>query len=122
MPVDLKLPLLGDVMQEGTLATWLKEDGAEVQRGEPLYQLETDKVNYAVEAPANGYLRQIVAAGETVAVGTLVGQVVEETGGSAGPATERTAGSAGTATGRTAGNAGTVTERPGGSPEPAVEE
>src|SRR5919206_1652996 len=77
MTIELKLPLLGDVMVEGTLASWLKEDGATVERGEPLYQLETDKVNYAVEAPASGVLRQLVPAGETVPVGTLVGQVLE---------------------------------------------
>src|SRR5436190_21968528 len=80
MPVDLKLPVLGDVMVEGTLASWLKEDGAAVARGEPIYQLETDKVNYAVEAPASGILRQVVAAGETVPVGTVVGRLVESTG------------------------------------------
>jgi pyruvate dehydrogenase E2 component (dihydrolipoamide acetyltransferase) len=80
MPLDLKLPVLGDVMVEGTLASWLKEDGAAVARGEPIYQLETDKVNYAVEAPASGILRQVVAAGETVPVGTVVGRLVESTG------------------------------------------
>src|SRR5438477_13216820 len=77
MPLDLKLPVLGDVMVEGTLASWLKEDGAAVARGEPIYQLETDKVNYAVEAPASGGLRHVVAAGETVPVGTVVGRLVE---------------------------------------------
>jgi pyruvate dehydrogenase E2 component (dihydrolipoamide acetyltransferase) len=75
MAVDLKLPLLGDVMQEGTLAAWLIADGGRVERGEPVYQLETDKVSYAVEAPEAGFLRQIVAEGTCVAVGTVVGRI-----------------------------------------------
>ncbi|MBV8084660.1 MAG: 2-oxo acid dehydrogenase subunit E2 [Chloroflexi bacterium] len=71
--VELKLPLLGDVMTEGTLAEWLAPDGAAVRKGDALYQLETDKVNYTVDAPADGTLRRLVPAGETVPVGTLVG-------------------------------------------------
>ena len=75
MDTELKLPLLGDVMTEGTLAEWLRPDGAEVAKGEPLYQLETDKVSYTVEAPAAGRLVHLVAAGETIDVGTVVGRI-----------------------------------------------
>ncbi|MBV8086807.1 MAG: lipoyl domain-containing protein, partial [Chloroflexi bacterium] len=57
--VELKLPLLGDVMTEGTLAEWLAPDGAAVRKGDALYQLETDKVNYTVDAPADGTLRRL---------------------------------------------------------------
>ena len=66
MAVEVRLPLLGDVMQEGTLVEWLKGDGASVERGEPLYRLETDKVSLEVEAPRRGRARQLAPAGAVV--------------------------------------------------------
>lgn len=80
MDFELKLPLLGDVMTEGKLVVWLQEDGARVAKGDPLYSLETDKVSYTVEAPDRGVLRQLVLAGETVLVGTVVGKLVDSSG------------------------------------------
>src|SRR6266542_3813322 len=79
MPTELKLPLLGDVMQEGTVAAWLKPDGGSVAKGEPVYRLETDKVTYEVESPEAGYLKHLVAEGSVVAVGTVVGRIMEVT-------------------------------------------
>jgi pyruvate dehydrogenase E2 component (dihydrolipoamide acetyltransferase) len=76
MAVEVRLPLLGDVMQEGTLVEWLQGDGATVERGEPLYRLETDKVSLEVEAPATGVLRQLAAAGAVVPVNGLLGQIL----------------------------------------------
>src|SRR5256885_13986277 len=80
MPTDLRLPQLGDVMTEGRLVTWLLPDGAEVESGQPLYELETDKVSFTVESPAAGVLRHVVPAGETVDVGTVVGRLVAASG------------------------------------------
>ncbi len=77
MPTDLKLPLLGDVMQEGTVAAWLTADGARVARGEAVYRLETDKVTYDVESPEDGYVKHLVDEGSTVAVGTVVARIME---------------------------------------------
>jgi pyruvate dehydrogenase E2 component (dihydrolipoamide acetyltransferase) len=76
--MDLKLPLLGDVMTEGTLVAWLQPEGAVVARGQPLYQLETDKVSATVDAPENGVLQRLVAEGETVPVGTVVARLHED--------------------------------------------
>jgi pyruvate/2-oxoglutarate dehydrogenase complex dihydrolipoamide acyltransferase (E2) component len=64
--LDLKLPLLGDVMEEGTLVSWLRADGQRVEKGEPLYRLETDKVSVDVEAPEAGVLQQLAPAGATL--------------------------------------------------------
>lgn len=77
MATDLRLPQLGDVMTEGRLVAWLAADGAEVRAGQPLYELETDKVSFTVEAPVGGVLRVVVAAGETVEVGTVVGRLAD---------------------------------------------
>ncbi|HLH69967.1 MAG TPA: dihydrolipoamide acetyltransferase family protein [Candidatus Dormibacteraeota bacterium] len=78
MATELRLPLLGDIMTEGTLRRWLQPEGALVQVGQPLYELETDKVSFTVEAPSSGVLRRLVAEGEVVQVGQLVGRLVEE--------------------------------------------
>ena len=75
MAVEVRLPLLGDVMQEGTLVEWLFADGAYVRKGEPLYRLETDKVSLDVEAPATGILRQVAAAGDVVPVDGLLARI-----------------------------------------------
>jgi pyruvate dehydrogenase E2 component (dihydrolipoamide acetyltransferase) len=74
--MELTLPLLGDVMTEGTVTTWFQADGAHVQEGEPLYQVETDKVNLTVDAPQSGTLERVVDEGETVPVGAVVGRLV----------------------------------------------
>jgi len=52
--MDLTLPLLGDVMTEGTVARWLQPDGAIVEAGSPLYEVETDKVTMTVDSPVDG--------------------------------------------------------------------
>jgi pyruvate dehydrogenase E2 component (dihydrolipoamide acetyltransferase) len=101
LATDLRLPQLGDIMTEGRLTAWLQEDGAAVEAGQPLYDLETDKVSFTVEAPAGGVLRHVVPAGETVAVGTVVGQLLAAgepatplpPRGRGGPATARREGS-----------------------------
>lgn len=95
MATDLRLPQLGDIMTEGRLTAWLQDDGASVEPGEPLYDLETDKVSFTVEAPAAGVLRQVVQAGETVPVGTMVGRLETSLppGGEGGPSTARKGGS-----------------------------
>lgn len=80
MTTELRLPRLGDVMTEGRLLQWLAADGAEVRAGQPLYELETDKVSFTVEAPAAGVLRQAVPAGEVVEVGTVVARLLEPAG------------------------------------------
>jgi pyruvate dehydrogenase E2 component (dihydrolipoamide acetyltransferase) len=76
MATELRLPLLGDVMTEGRIVAWLEAEGAEVQPGQPLYELETEKVSYTVEAPIAGTLRRVVPEGETVPVGAVVGRLL----------------------------------------------
>jgi len=75
MAENIYLPRLGQTMKEGTLVKWLKEDGAQVSKGEGIYTLEYDKATIDVESPAEGVLRIKVGEGGTVAVGTVVGTV-----------------------------------------------
>jgi pyruvate dehydrogenase E2 component (dihydrolipoamide acetyltransferase) len=74
MATEVILPKLGQTMEEGTIVEWLKNEGEEVQRGDVLFTVESDKATLEAEAPARGYLRKIlVPAGESVPVLTTVG-------------------------------------------------
>jgi 2-oxoglutarate dehydrogenase E2 component (dihydrolipoamide succinyltransferase) len=73
--MDVELPKLADTLVEGTVSRWLKQAGEAVRKGEPLVEIETDKVNSELEAPADGVLEILVAAGETVPVGQVIARI-----------------------------------------------
>jgi pyruvate dehydrogenase E2 component (dihydrolipoyllysine-residue acetyltransferase) len=66
------LPRLGQGMESGTIVRWLKSEGDEVAKGEPLYELDTDKVTQEVEADIGGVLLRILVPEGEVPVGTPV--------------------------------------------------
>ncbi len=72
MATEVKLPRLGQGMESGTIVRWLKTEGDAVAKGEPLYELDTDKVTQEVEAESDGVLLKIVVADGEVDVGTTV--------------------------------------------------
>ena len=74
MPVELRLPQLADTVTSAKLAVWLKQEGEAVVAGEPIVEVETDKTNIEVEAPASGVIRKIhVPAGtDGLETGTLL--------------------------------------------------
>lgn len=78
MAVEVKLPRLGQGMEAGTIVRWLKAKGDPVAKGEPLYELDTDKVTQEVEADADGVLLEIVVAEGEVDVGTTVAVIGAE--------------------------------------------
>ncbi len=69
---EVKLPRLGQGMESGTIVRWLKSEGEAVAKGEPLYELDTDKVTQEVEAEASGVLLKIAVAEGEVPVGQTV--------------------------------------------------
>jgi 2-oxoglutarate dehydrogenase E2 component (dihydrolipoamide succinyltransferase) len=73
--VPITVPSVGESISEGILSSWLKPDGAPVKAGDPLFELETDKTNQVVVAPAAGTLKHAIAEGTTVAIGSVVGSV-----------------------------------------------
>src|SRR5215468_3324334 len=75
---EIRVPTLGESVTEATIGKWFKKPGEAVAVDEPLVELETDKVTIEVPAPAAGVLADIAAKdGDTVAVGTLLGQIKE---------------------------------------------
>ena len=79
MPTDLKLPRLGQGMESGVIVRWLKSEGDAVKKGEPLYELDTDKVTQEVEAEVDGRLVQIVVPEGEIEVGATVA-IIESDG------------------------------------------
>ncbi len=73
MASEVKLPRLGQGMESGTIVKWLKSEGDAVEKGEPLYELDTDKVTQEVEAEASGVLLKIAVTEGEVAVGRTIG-------------------------------------------------
>jgi 2-oxoglutarate dehydrogenase E2 component (dihydrolipoamide succinyltransferase) len=78
MPVEVKIPEVGESITEGVLVEWSAGDGAVVAAGDPLLVLETDKITMTVNADAAGRLKIQVGEGETVAVGQVVGTIDTE--------------------------------------------
>ena len=73
MPTEVKLPRLGQGMESGTIVKWLKSEGDAVEKGEALYELDTDKVTQEVEAEASGVLLRIAVSEGEVEVGRTIG-------------------------------------------------
>ncbi len=73
MITEVVMPALGETMNEGRLVRWLKRQGDPVKKGEPIFEIETDKATIEVDALASGVLRQIAEGeGATVPVGRVV--------------------------------------------------
>ncbi|CAN5331016.1 2-oxoglutarate dehydrogenase complex dihydrolipoyllysine-residue succinyltransferase [soil metagenome] len=89
MAVEIHVPELGESISEATVGKWLKSEGEEVTVGEPLVELETDKVNFEVEAEQDGVLESIaVGEGEDVGVGDVIGTLGEGDGAPSAPQAE----------------------------------
>jgi pyruvate dehydrogenase E2 component (dihydrolipoamide acetyltransferase) len=93
MATDVKLPRLGQGMESGVIVRWLKSEGEPVAKGEPLYELDTDKVTQEVESELDGVLTKIVVAEGDVDVGATVALIeVESADADSGRHTSETTG------------------------------
>ena len=78
MSVNVTMPKLGMTMKVGKVSKWYKNEGDPVEKGEDLFEVETEKISIKVESPGNGNLFQVVVpAGTTVPIGTILAVIAE---------------------------------------------
>ena len=76
MSIDIKVPEMGESIVEATVGAWVKNEGDIIEAGETILELETEKVNLEVTAPASGQLENVnISEGEIVNVGTVLGTI-----------------------------------------------
>jgi 2-oxoglutarate dehydrogenase E2 component (dihydrolipoamide succinyltransferase) len=108
MPANIVVPEVGESIVDARVAKWLRKEGDTVSAGDPLVELETDKIDLEVGAPQAGVLSQIQRKeGEDVKVGEVLG-VIDESAASGAS----TAAAAPTATEQSAGEARRRTRAP----------
>jgi pyruvate/2-oxoglutarate dehydrogenase complex dihydrolipoamide acyltransferase (E2) component len=91
MPTPIKMPRLGESVAEGTIGSWLKQEGEMVEKDEALAEVITDKITAELPSPFAGRLAKIlVKADETVAVGTDIALIEESADVSAAPPAQAT--------------------------------
>ena len=112
---EIVMPRLSDSMEEGTIVRWLKQDGDEVSKGEPLAEVETDKATVMFDADADGTLRILAGEGETVAIGGVIGSIGDALPRSPAPAQPGPAAPAPAAAGKSS-DAGNGSDRVKASP------
>jgi len=122
---DLVVPPLGESITEAVVATWLKQVGDAVAAGEPVAELETDKITVQLPSPVAGVLAdQKVAVGATVKVGDVIGAVEAGKQGKAAPAPNPAAApasaSAAASSATTSASAVASSAAPSSPPPPAV--
>lgn len=78
MAVQIVMPRLGDFMTEGIVARWMKSQGDAVSQGELVAEIESEKLNYELEATSDGILHQAVDEGATVGVDDVIGYLLAE--------------------------------------------
>ena len=76
MSEKILVPVLGESVNEASIAKWLKKKGEKVNADEPIVELETDKVNLEVPSPLHGVITEVnYKEGDTVEVGAVLGSV-----------------------------------------------
>ncbi len=79
MATTVIMPRFGMTQEQSTIVAWLVEEGSYVQKGDPICEVTTDKINMEVEAPADGYLKGIrYRAGDVVPVTEVIAYIVAE--------------------------------------------
>lgn len=73
--MEVRIPATGNGVEDVLLVEWLVPSGASVEKGDPIFAIESDKSVIEVNAPAGGNLDILVAAGEMFAVGRVIGKI-----------------------------------------------
>jgi 2-oxoglutarate dehydrogenase E2 component (dihydrolipoamide succinyltransferase) len=94
MITEIKVPSVGESISEGVLSKWYKKTGDTVKVNEPLFEVETEKATTEVVASHAGVLTTLIAEGEKVLIGAVVGNINIAAGGTASPTTHASVSSA----------------------------
>ncbi|MQG15500.1 MAG: 2-oxo acid dehydrogenase subunit E2 [SAR202 cluster bacterium] len=78
MATEIVMPKLGMVMTEGTVSKWNRAKGDAITQGEVVLEIETEKLNYELEATASGKLHPVVSEGAIIPVNGLLGYLLAE--------------------------------------------
>ncbi|QNH62606.1 2-oxoglutarate dehydrogenase complex dihydrolipoyllysine-residue succinyltransferase [Hymenobacter sediminicola] len=117
--VEMTIPAVGESITEVTVAKWLKEDGAQVQRDEIIAELESDKATFELPAEGTGTLRHAAKEGETIGIGATIARI-EGGSGAAAPAPAAAPVATQTAPAAAAPAASATTSYATGTPSPAA--
>src|SRR5262245_36615765 len=89
MPIELKIPEVGESITEVQISEWLKAEGDTVQRDEPVAVIDSEKTTFELPAPDSGTLSKVLnKPGDTVKVGAVIGQI--KPSGAVAPAAKTT--------------------------------
>ena len=95
MPINIEMPKLSDTMTEGTVVRWIKKEGDEVEIGDIIAEIETDKATMEMEAFDEGFLSQIsIQEGGKAPVGSIIAVLLEDGEGDASAAPAQASASA----------------------------
>ena len=75
---EVNIPKVGMHMMEAEISEWLVVDGAFCEAGEPIANIETDKVEQEIPAPTSGYLRIVAGEGDIAPVGAVIGLIADD--------------------------------------------
>lgn len=95
--VEVKIPAVGESISSGVVSVWHRKSGERVQKGDPLFTLETDKVSTEIVAEADGILQTKAAEGQEVKIGEVVAEIDDSaaagktSAGAPAPSHEKTA-------------------------------
>ena len=78
MATEIVMPKLGMVMTEGTISKWNRAQGEDIAQGEVVLEIETEKLNYELEATSSGKLHHIAPEGAIIPVNGLLGYLLAE--------------------------------------------
>lgn len=78
--LEIRIPAVGESIQEVTLTKWMKKDGDQIIMDEPLAELESDKATFELNAESDGILSIIAQEGDVVIIGALVGKIAASAG------------------------------------------
>jgi 2-oxoglutarate dehydrogenase E2 component (dihydrolipoamide succinyltransferase) len=118
--VEMTIPAVGESITEVTVAKWLKEDGAQVQRDEIIAELESDKATFELPAEGTGTLRHAAKEGETIGIGATIARIEGGSGAAAPAAAPAAASATQAAPAAAAPAASATTSYATGTPSPAA--